>query len=333
MTEPVVKYVCTSAKKGTVKHTVEAAQIVSGHGLEGDAHAGSWHRQVSLLDEADIDTMRAKGLNLRPGAFGENLVTEGLDLDSLGIGSRIAAGDVELEITQIGKVCHTRCAIYYRTGDCIMPRAGLFARALSDGEVRPGTPVRVEQRVPRERIQAAVLTVSDSCSAGTATDTAGPAVVELLEHSLGAHIAWTGVEPDEREKLEEALTDLTGRGLDLVFTVGGTGVGPRDVTPEATRAVIEREVPGLAEAMRAASAQVTPHALLQRGVCGVRRSTLVINLPGSRKAAVENLEAVLPALTHAVKMLRGDTAHPDDERLAHAAGRQLPVVTGAQGGR
>ena len=325
MSEAVVKYVCTSKKKGTVKRAVDSATVIAAHGLDGDAHAGPWHRQVSLLDEADIDFMRAKGLDLEPGAFGENLVTTALDLDSLGIGTRLAAGEVELEITQIGKVCHTRCAIYYRTGDCIMPRAGIFARVLRGGEVRPGTPLTVLHRVDRATVQAAVLTVSDSCSAGTATDTAGPAVAALLERELGAHIAFAGIEPDERERLEEVLRDLTGRGLDLVFTAGGTGVGPRDVTPEATRNVIEREVPGLAEAMRAASARITPHALLQRGVCGVRRSTLIVNLPGSEKAATENLEVILPALGHAVRMLRGDTAHADDPRRPSHA---LPVAAG-----
>ena len=325
MSEALVKYVCTSKKKGTVKRAVDSATVIAGHGLDGDAHAGPWHRQVSLLDEADIDFMRAKGLELEPGAFGENLVTAGLDLESLGIGTRLAAGEVELEITQIGKVCHTRCAIYHRTGDCIMPRAGIFARVLRGGEVRPGTPLTVLHRVDRATVQAAVLTVSDSCSAGAATDTAGPSVAALLERELGAHIAFAGIEPDERERLEEVLRDLTGRGLDLVFTAGGTGVGPRDVTPEATRNVIEREAPGLAEAMRAASARITPHALLQRGVCGVRRSTLVVNLPGSEKAATENLRVILPALGHAVRMLRGDTAHADDPRRPSNA---LPVAAG-----
>jgi len=333
MSEAVIKHVCTSKKKGTVKRAADHAVIAACHGLEGDAHAGPWHRQVSLLAEADIDSMRAKGLELAPGAFGENLVTEGLDLEALGIGSRIAVGGVELEITQIGKVCHTRCAIYHRTGDCIMPRAGIFARVLAGGEVRPGMGVRVLRTVPRETIQAAVLTVSDSCSAGAATDTAGPAVAAILAEELDANIAFAGIEPDERERLEEVLRDLTGRGLDLVFTAGGTGVGPRDVTPEATRNVIEREVPGLAEAMRAASARITPHALLQRGVAGVRRSTLVVNLPGSEKAATENLRVILPALRHAVRMLRGDTAHAEDPRRARQAAPVLPVAAGAVGGR
>lgn len=333
MTEAVIKHVCTSKKKGTVKRAVPGARIVAGHGIEDDAHAGAWHRQISLLDEADIDRMRVKGLDLAPGAFGENLVTEGLDLDALGIGSRIAVGEAELEIAQIGKVCHTRCAIYHRTGDCIMPRAGIFARVLRGGEVRPGLPIEVRRRVPREATQAAVLTVSDSCAAGAATDTAGPAVIRILEEELGANIAFAGVEPDEQERLEARLRDLTGRGLDLVFTAGGTGLGPRDVTPEATRAIIEREAPGLAEAMRAASARITPHALLQRGVCGVRRSTLVVNLPGSEKAATENLRVILPALGHAVRMLRGDTAHANDPRRHARAAGAPPVLAGAEAER
>lgn len=327
MTDPTVRFVCTSRKKGTVKRAVDSVAVIADHGIEGDAHAGHWHRQVSLLAETDIETMRAQGLELAPGAFGENLVTGGLDLDGLGIGSRLAAGDVELEITQIGKVCHTRCAIYYRTGDCIMPRSGIFARAVTSGELRPEMPIRVVSRVPRETIQAAVLTISDSCSVGAAEDTAGPAVAATLADRLDAHIAWTGIEPDEQELIEKRLRDLGGRGLDLVFTAGGTGIGPRDVTPEATRAVIDRPAPGLAEAMRRASAAITPHALLQRGEAGVHRATLMVNLPGSRRAAVENLEAVLPALAHAVKMLRGDTAHPDDDRRRHL----LPVAEGRHG--
>jgi molybdenum cofactor synthesis domain-containing protein len=326
MTMGMIRAVCTSQRKGTKKRAVEQALAVAGHGLEDDAHAGDWHRQVSLLAEADIATMRAKGLELEPGAFGENLVLDTVDLGVLGIGSRLRAGEVELEISQIGKVCHNRCAIYYQTGDCIMPRDGIFARVLHGGELRPGMAVEIVDAVPREAIQVAVLTVSDSCSVGAATDTAGPAVAQLIEAELGAHIAWTGVEPDERDPLETRMKDLASRGIDLVLTAGGTGCGPRDITPEATRMVIEREVPGLAEAMRAASAEITPHALLQRGVAGIRRSTLIVNLPGSRKAAVENLEVVLLVLDHAVRLLRGHTTHEGDERCRTDAG--LPVLSG-----
>jgi len=221
-----------------------------------------------MLDNSDIESMRARGLDLRPGAFGENLVLADVDLEELGIGTLLAIGGAELAITQIGKVCHARCAIYEASGDCIMPRLGVFAQVVVEGEIAPGMAVRVVRAVPRTAPQAAVLTVSDRCAAGTMTDTAGPAVADEVARELGAHIASTGVVPDEREVIAERLKDLAGRGVHLVLTVGGTGLAPRDVTPEATRSVIEREVPGLPEAMRAASAVATP-----------ARSRLVLPIP------------------------------------------------------
>lgn len=309
MESPSVLHVCTSVKKGTPKRAVPSIELRVDHGVTGDAHGGNWHRQVSLLDNAEIDTMRARGLDLKPGAFGENMVVRGLDLGALGLGSRLTIGPAELELTQIGKVCHHRCAIYHRTGDCIMPRAGVFARVLRGGEVRPETPVRVSRHVGADTIQAAVITVSDRCAAGTAVDTAGPAVARIVERHLDGHIAAREIVPDERNALEKLLRDYADRSYDLIITVGGTGFGPRDVTPEATKAVIEREAPGLAEVMRAASLRVTPHAMLQRGLCGMRRRTLIVNLPGSEIAAVDNLTAVLTALPHAVNLLRGHTEH------------------------
>jgi molybdenum cofactor synthesis domain-containing protein len=244
-------------------------------------------------------------------------VIAGVDTDELGVGSRLRIGPVLLELTQIGKVCHTRCAIYYTTGDCIMPRTGLFARVLEGGALHPGMPVQVVRIVPRSMIQAAVITVSDRCSEGKTIDTAGPAVAEMLHNELQAHIAWTLTVPDEVDVIAAALTDFCDRRVDLVITAGGTGIATRDVTPEATRKVIDRELPGLAEAMRTASAKLTPNALLSRAVAGVRRETLIVNVPGSLKAATENLGAILPTLPHAVKMLRNETAHPesDKERL------------------
>jgi molybdenum cofactor synthesis domain-containing protein len=308
----VLKYICRSEKKGTVKSVIPVGELREDYGLVGDAHAGAGHRQISLLDEADIDGMRVQGLKLQPGAFGENLVVEGLNLGGLGIGSQLRVGEALLELTQIGKVCHTRCAIYHETGDCIMPRTGLFATVLAGGEVQPGMAIETVKEVPRERIQAGVITVSDRCTAGVTRDTAGPAVAELLTAELGAHISWAGIVPDEFDRIVETLKDLGERGLDLAVTVGGTGCAPRDVTPEATRAVIEREAPGLSEAMRRESAKINNHALLQRGVCGIYQSCLIINLPGSAKGAVENLAAVVEVLPHAVKQLRGVSVHNEE---------------------
>lgn len=305
----VLRCVCVSEVKGTPKRAVNRAVVLADHGIEGDVHAGSWHRQISLLDEADVETMRAQGLDLEPGAFGENLLVAGLDLSVLGIGSVVEIGAVAVEVTQRGKTCHSRCAIYEAAGDCIMPRSGLFARVLRGGAITAGLPVRVDRLIPFETTQAAVLTVSDRCARGEALDTAGPAVARRVEEELGARVGWTGIVPDDTEAITDRLRDLGDRGLDLLLTAGGTGCGPRDVTPEATRSLLDREVPGLAEAMRIASSAVTPHAWLQRGVSGIYRRSLIVNLPGSAKAAVENLEAILHAIPHAIRLLRGDTAH------------------------
>lgn len=308
-----VLHTCISDRKGIVKTAVDGVTLRENRGVEGDAHAGDWHRQVSLLDEADIDTMRAKGIDLAPGAFGENIVVGELDLNSLGIGTRLRLGEAAIEITQIGKVCHSRCAIYYRTGDCIMPRAGVFARVLAGGSVKAGDAVGIEHEVSRDTMQAAVVTVSDRCAAGEMKDTAGPAVAEMLSKELSAHIAWTGVVPDDVERIVEALKDIADRSVHLIVTVGGTGCSPRDVTPEATRTVISREVPGMAEAMRAASMKITRRAMLQRGICGVRGSTLIVNMPGSEKGATENLAVILPAIPHALRQIRGETDHRDTD--------------------
>jgi molybdenum cofactor synthesis domain-containing protein len=311
MSRGTILHVCISPRKGTAKEAVQQAVLLEDRGLQGDAHAGSGHRQISLLNEADIEAMKAKGLSLQPGAFGENLVVRGIDLAVLGVGSRLRAGDAELEITQIGKLCHNPCAIHESAGECIMPRDGVFARVIKGGSVVPKLSIEVISEIPRQVIQASVLTVSDSCAAGTARDTAGPAVADALEKELQARVSWTGVVPDEKPLISDTLRSVAQRNFDLLVTTGGTGCGPRDVTPEATRAVMDREVPGLAEAMRTASFRKTPHALLQRGVCGICGSTLIVNLPGSRRGALENLTVILPALPHAVRLLRGQTAHPE----------------------
>jgi molybdopterin adenylyltransferase len=160
-------------------------------------------------------------------------------------------------------------------------------------------------------MRAAVVTVSDGVAGGVRADTSGRAVRTLLAEA-GFEVARTEVIPDERRAIEKLLRTLTEE-VPLVVTTGGTGLGPRDVTPEATRAVIEREAPGLAEEMRAAGRGSTPFAALSRGVAGSRGTSLVLNLPGSERGATESLRAVLPALAHAVTLLSGDTVHgPDD---------------------
>jgi MOSC domain-containing protein YiiM len=135
-----------SRKKGTAKANVPRAVLRAQWGFEGDAHAGDWHRQVSILAMESVRKMQEKGLNVRPGAFAENVTTEGIDVAHMSVGERLRIGEAELEVTQIGKECHTQCAIYVQAGDCVMPREGIFARVLRGGNVAEGDPVAVVDR-------------------------------------------------------------------------------------------------------------------------------------------------------------------------------------------
>lgn len=135
--------VSLSEKKGEKKRNVEFVNILEEYGIEGDAHAGGWHRQISLLALESIKKMREKGLDVNPGDFAENITTEGIDFSKIEIGTKLKVGEVLLEITQKGKVCHERCAIYYQAGDCIMPKEGVFAKVLKGGKVHPGDSIEV----------------------------------------------------------------------------------------------------------------------------------------------------------------------------------------------
>ena len=156
-----------------------------------------------------------------------------------------------------------------------------------------------------KKIRAGIITVSDRSSRGERTDVSGPEIVKWAEH-MDIEILAETIVPDEVEDTKKSLLDFTKKGLDLILTTGGTGFAPRDVTPEATRAVIEREAPGFAEAMRTKSLEITPHAVLSRAVSGICGRSLIINLPGSPKAVRENLGFIEKAIPHAVMLLRNE---------------------------
>ncbi len=153
-------------------------------------------------------------------------------------------------------------------------------------------------------MKVGILTVSDKGARGEREDRSGPAIREMIE-AAGGEVVRTGIVPDEPDGIRAALVAWSEEGLDLVLTTGGTGFSPRDITPEATKGVIERETPGLAEAMRRAGAERTPTAILSRAVAGIRGATLIVNLPGSEKAVRESLAAILPALPHGIDVLKG----------------------------
>ena len=297
--------ICTSPARGTQKHQVPAARFTVEWGIEGDAHGGNWHRQVSLLSADKIAAFNARGANVQPGAFGENLVVEGFDFRALPVGTLLRCGDVLLEMTQIGKECHSHCEIFKRMGECIMPTQGVFARVLEPGEIRVGDEMEIQPRTEPRPWQAAVITLSDKGARGERRDESGPAIAKRLTEA-GYEVVEQLLLADEAAPLKAQLMRLADqRQLDLVLTTGGTGFGPRDITPEATLAVAHRNAPGIAEAMRAASLAITPRAMLSRAASVIRGKTLIINLPGSPKACMECMDVFLDTIPHAMGLLRG----------------------------
>lgn len=298
--------VCTSERKGLKKSDVKSAHFTTEWGIDGDAHAGKWHRQISLLSADKIAAFNEKGANVIPGAFGENLVVEGFDFRSLPVGTLLRCGDVLLEMTQIGKQCHSHCEIYKKMGDCIMPREGVFARVIEPGTITVGDEMVIEKREGHFPWQAAVITLSDKGSAGQRKDESGPAIAKRLADS-GYDVVEELLIPDDERVLKQELMRLCDqRQLDLILTTGGTGCSPRDTTPEATLAVADRNVPGIAEAMRAASLRITPHAMISRAASVIRGKTLIINLPGSPKACMENMDVFMDTIPHAMGLLRNE---------------------------
>jgi len=299
-----------SAEKGTIKRPAPYIRLYE-HGVADDAHAGAWHRQVSLLSEEVIrEFEREAGRRIAPGEFAENITTRGLSLRNMCPLDRIAANQAELEVTQIGKECHGEtCAIFREVGRCVMPKEGIFCRVVTGGRIAPGDRIAFRPRP----LRVTILTVSDRASRGDYADRSGPRLRERLEGFFSGK-RWhpqieTRVLPDEARRLETELRAACDGGADVVFTTGGTGVGPRDVTPDVVAALADRTIPGIMEHIRVKYGQSNPKALLSRGVAAVLGRTLVYTLPGSVRAVGEYVEEILATLEHTVLMLHGVDAH------------------------
>lgn len=311
MSAPItVVSVNISEKKGTIKVPVPEIEL-NESGVAGDAHAGNWHRQVSLLADESVQRFtHAAGRKISYGEFAENITTSGLELVNTHPLDLLQIGDVQLEITQIGKECHgTSCNIFKEVGNCVMPKEGIFARVLKNGIVKAGDEVIYIPRV----FNVMIITLSDRASRGEYSDRSGPKIEQLLTtyfetESFKYHIERKLI-PDDAEALRLLLKEAGNAGFDIVFTTGGTGIGPRDITPDVVKPFLQKEIPGIMELIRFKYGSVKPNALLSRAVAGVMGSTLVYTLPGSVKAVDEYLAEITPTLRHSIYMLHNLDAH------------------------
>lgn len=299
-----------SEKKGTIKIPVPSIEL-NELGVANDAHSGNWHRQVSLLADESVQRFtHAAGRKIRYGEFAENITTKGLELVNTHPLDKLYIGDVELEITQIGKECHgTSCAIFKEVGNCVMPKEGIFARVLKNGIVKAGDEVKYSPKV----YKVLIVTLSDRASRGEYSDRSGPKIEQVLT-SFFENEGWKfeidkKLIPDDEKILSSILNEAREANYDLVFTTGGTGIGPRDITPDVVKPFLNKEIPGIMELIRFKYGSIKPNALISRAVAGVMKNTLVYTLPGSVKAVEEYLTEIAPTLRHSIYMIHNLNAH------------------------
>lgn len=308
--ELTVLSVNTSREKGTIKEPAEEITL-NHHGVMNDAHSGPWHRQVSMLGKESVDRFsREAGRAIAFGEFAENITTEGLELVKTSPLDRFSGENVELEVTQIGKSCHgSACAIFREVGNCVMPKEGIFARVIRQGSLRPGDVLTYKPRVFRFH----VVTLSDRASKGVYTDRSGPRVVELLNDHFSTKPRNVETEhsviPDDASSLSVLIEKTTYDEVDVILTTGGTGIGPRDITVETVKPMLDKEIPGIMEMIRVKYGNEKPNALLSRGVAGLIGETLIYTLPGSVKAVNEYMAEILKTLEHLIYMRHGLDIH------------------------
>lgn len=310
MTQVKIISLNTSSEKGTVKKPVPSIEI-NELGVVDDAHAGDWHRQVSLLAIESYRKMEAKkeGTKLDMGVFAENITTEGIVLHETNIMDRFVGKDLILEVTQIGKKCHHGCEIMKLIGDCVMPVEGIFTRVIKGGVLTEGD---VLEYIPRQ-IKALVITLSDRAYKGVYEDKSGPLCTKILSEFFDSYKRHHAIEnvimPDDKEMLEKTLEEAKGKNYDIIITTGGTGLGKRDITPDVVKPFLDKEIPGIMDHVRLKYGAEKPNALISRSIAGVMDETLVYVLPGSVKAVNEYLNEIKPTIEHSLRMIHGVDMH------------------------
>jgi len=288
-----------SKEKGTIKQQVPQIELTE-IGVTGDAHAGLWHRQVSLLGTESVEKFeKMANRKINYGEFAENITTKGMLLyETLPLDTFIS-DTIELEVTQIGKECHgNTCAIFREVGNCVMPKEGIFCRVKKGGLLKADHEFEYVPRV----FKFHVITLSDRASKGVYEDLSGPKIIDLLTQHFDKTKRQISIEhtiiPDNPEQLALLLENAKNTQVDFVITTGGTGIGPKDITPDVIHHIIDKEIPGIMDMIRLKYGASKPNALLSRSVAGVMDKTCVFAIPGSVKAVNEYIPELIPFFNH-----------------------------------
>jgi len=299
-----------SEKKGTIKTPRTEIELIP-EGIEGDAHAGKWHRQISILADESIKGFEIElGREIKHGEFAENITTLGFAVHKTRPFDHFVCGDVTLEVTQIGKKCHgDNCEIFQQTGKCVMPKEGIFCRVVKPGKLKQGDTLQYRPKTFRIK----VLTLSDRAYEGIYKDKSGPLIEKLSkdwftaqQYQIETHRT---VIPDDGEMLETELQNAVKQEYDIIYTTGSTGIGPRDIAPKIIAGFIDLEIPGIMDMIRLKYGANKPNALLSRSIAGIKNNTLVFSMPGSTKAVYEYLTEIHQILIHSFLMLHSIDSH------------------------
>lgn len=305
----IIESINISREKGTVKIPVSEA-VINFDGIENDAHSGDWHRQVSLLAKEDIDKFSEQyKQKFNYGDFAENITTSGIDLKKLKLLDIIQINDVKLITTQKGKKCHgDGCAIYTAVGHCVMPKEGVFSKVISSGKIKVGDEIKIIKKL----FKVLIITLSDRASERVYEDQSGPEIekqfVTFFDKIDRNYVIDKIILPDDFFKIQDTFQS-NYKNYDIIVTTGGTGISRKDITIEAIKPLIEKEIPGIMENIRLKYGQTNPKALLSRSMAATVENTLIFCLPGSPKAVKEYMNEIFVNLEHLIYMLHGLDAH------------------------
>ncbi len=304
--EQVIKILSVniSEKKGTIKKPVDYIDLCD-VGVKDDAHSGKWNRMVSLLGTESFEKMsNDAGRKIAYGEFAENITTEGIKLYETLPLDRFVGENVELEVTQIGKKCHgSNCQIFQEVGNCVMPKEGIFARVITNGNLSTEDSFIYKPKV----IKVGIITLSDRASQGLYKDKSGVEIQTMLESFFEGVKRPVSFEyeliPDDADQLKEKMNQLVDSKCDIIVTTGGTGIGPKDLTPDVVQPMLDKEIPGIMDLIRMKYGEIHPSALTSRSIAGVINQSLVYCLPGSPRAVKEYLDEIQKTLMHSIYMI------------------------------